>query len=53
MRGQHHASAAFNPRVMIPDTNRRGGRVDPTAGLDTEVRGKNAISSSDNIIKEQ
>jgi hypothetical protein len=40
MSGQRHAPAALCPGEMIPGTHCAGGWVGPTAGLDTEVKGK-------------
>jgi hypothetical protein len=37
---QHHAPAAFYPRVKTPGTHCTGGWVGSRAGLDTEVRRK-------------
>jgi hypothetical protein len=38
--GQRHAPAALYPREMTAGTHCTGGWVAPTAGLDTEARGK-------------
>jgi hypothetical protein len=39
--GQRHAPAEHYPGERTPGTHCTGGWVDPRAGLDTEVRGKN------------
>jgi hypothetical protein len=40
LSGQRRAPAAFHPREWTPGARWTGGWVGPTAGLDTEARGK-------------